>query len=64
MQSQAQMFSNDSTRLARIMYMRALKMKIIVFILVLAIILYIVIPIVANGGGNDKKAAPPVKANP
>jgi len=63
MQSQAQMFSNDSTKLSRIMYMRALKMKIIVGILVLAIVLYIVIPIVSNGG-DEKEKPKPAPANP
>jgi hypothetical protein len=46
MQSQAQMFSSDSTKLARIMYIRALKIKIIVALLVIAILLFIIIPIV------------------
>jgi len=46
MQSQAQMFSSDSTKLARIMYIRALKIKIIVVLLVIAILLFIIIPIV------------------
>ena len=55
MQSQAQMFSSDSTKLASIMRKRAIKMKIIVGLIVLAIILYIVIPIVANGGSDKKK---------
>jgi len=46
MQSQAQMFSSDSTKLARIMYIRALKIKIIVVLLVIAVLLFIIIPIV------------------
>jgi vesicle-associated membrane protein 7 len=59
MQSQAQMFSSDSGKLARIMYMRALKMKIIVCILVIAVILYIVIPLVSNTSDDP----PPPKQN-
>jgi len=46
MQNQAQMFSSDSTQLARVMYIRALKIKIIAALLVVAILLFIIIPIV------------------
>ena len=46
MQSQAQMFSNDATKLKKTMYMRALKMKIIVGLIIIAIILFITIPLV------------------
>ena len=48
MQAQAQMFSTDSAHLASIMRKRAIKMKIIVGLIVLAIILYIIVPIVAK----------------
>jgi hypothetical protein len=53
MQSQAQMFNQDSTKLARIMYVRALKMKIMVGLLIIAAICFIVVPIVVNT--KDKK---------
>lgn len=61
MQDQARMFSDDSNKLATTMRKRALKMKIIIGVLVLAVLLYIIFGVLRGGDDDDdkgKSAAP------
>ena len=48
MQDQARMFSDDSTKLAKIMRARAWKLRIMVCLVVIAVLLWIIVPIVVS----------------
>lgn len=52
MRMKAEQFHKSSTSLAKMMYWRNMKLKIIIAIIIIAILLYIIVPIIVTQSKN------------